>query len=525
MSCPEDECALCEVPATYTCGRCHSVRYCSREHQRQDYAEHSMACRNYYVADTPDMGQQIVATCAVMPGKKIFTEKAFLVGPAASSDLLCLGCYKPIRDENFYKCPDCSWPMCDKGCSFAEDHLLECNILAQDVSGIGIPKVLGETPRYDLIMILRGLLLKDSNPRAWELLMAMESHANIRKMDEDPFHKAAVRYFTEVCNAEFEEDDIHHVRGAIMTNCLVFRSRHNTTLRGLYSQVRLFNHSCVPNIHITTDLDGTIEARAAVKIEKREPMCICYTGTMEPLWKRQQYLIEVYKFHCRCKRCSDPTELGTYFSSPRCPDCRRSYMLPPGDGSVCSWICESCGLKYEFIDVMQEVSEWLYRIDMNDVINGKTAKQLSKEVDKLQDAFNALHYVPLQFTQFLLKSLKEDTYQIHKLRQEIWENHLDIYNILEPGLTRRRGVTMIQLAASTLAMIRAGVSEKEIYLPRVPGLLEEVEQILQSAIAIMQQEPKDSSERHWLMNIHVLLGEATKYKQCYDTGHWAVQSA
>lgn len=375
----------------------------------------------------------------IMPGNLILREKPMLIAPIANSDLVCLSCHSPITKKDFYRCPDCSWPMCNKECAYQEAHQLECDVLSQDKSGIAVPRTLGETPRYDLIFVLRGLLLKKTDPKAWDALMSMESHAELRKNDNDPYQKATVRYFKEVCKVDYDIDEIHHVRGAIVTNCLLFRNEFNISLRGIYPQVRLFNHSCTPNIRITSSPDGEIEARAAIKIDKNEPLCISYVGTMEPLWKRQQSLTEIYKFRCQCERCSDPTELGVYFSSPRCPDCRRSFMVPPGDGTVEVWQCQGCGLKYEYIDVIQEVSEWLYRIDMKDVMLGKDTQKLSKEVDRFQDSFNELHYVPLQFTTALLKMLKDDSYHSLKLRQEILENHLNIYNVLEPGMTRRRG--------------------------------------------------------------------------------------
>ncbi|XP_018024101.1 SET domain-containing protein SmydA-8 isoform X2 [Hyalella azteca] len=434
-----DACNYCGAPGALKCGRCHAACYCSRDHQRLDSGDHRDLCKNYTSVSSPDLGEHLAATCLILPGNLIFSENPILVGPVAYSDLICLGCHSAITEEDFSKCPDCKWPVCSKVCANSKSHWAECDVLAKDELGIGIPQHIGQTPRYDLIMLLRGLLLKETDPKSWKVLMAMQSHKEIWKKDNDPFHAAAVKYFTEVCKCGFDEDEIHHVRGVIMTNCMVFKSDKGTSLRALYPQFRLFNHSCIPNIHISSNSDGEITARAAVTIQKNEQLCISYTGTMEPLWQRQKYLSEIYKFQCQCKRCSDPTEFGTYFSSPRCPDCRRSFMLPSGNGSINWWICETCGLRYELIDVLQEVSDWLNRIDMSDFIGKRTVKQLNKDVDRMHDSFHPLHYVPLQFTQNLLREIKGENYVTFKLRQEIWENHLEICDKLEPGLTRRRG--------------------------------------------------------------------------------------
>ncbi|KAA0192453.1 hypothetical protein HAZT_HAZT003738 [Hyalella azteca] len=300
-----DACNYCGAPGALKCGRCHAACYCSRDHQRLDSGDHRDLCKNYTSVSSPDLGEHLAATCLILPGNLIFSENPILVGPVAYSDLICLGCHSAITEEDFSKCPDCKWPVCSKVCANSKSHWAECDVLAKDELGIGIPQHIGQTPRYDLIMLLRGLLLKETDPKSWKVLMAMQSHKEIWKKDNDPFHAAAVKYFTEVCKCGFDEDEIHHVRG--------------------------------------------------------------------------------------------------------------------------------------LIDVLQEVSDWLNRIDMSDFIGKRTVKQLNKDVDRMHDSFHPLHYVPLQFTQNLLREIKGENYVTFKLRQEIWENHLEICDKLEPGLTRRRG--------------------------------------------------------------------------------------
>ena len=54
----------------------------------------------------------------------------------------------------------------------------------------------------------------------------------------------------------------------------------------------------------------------------------------DPMWataNRQTHLYETKYFHCKCPRCTDPSELGTEFSSLKCPTCtidRHGYLTP-----------------------------------------------------------------------------------------------------------------------------------------------------------------------------------------------------
>lgn len=42
---PQSECAICVQAASVTCPRCRRVRYCSKEHQKQHWADHKIECQ------------------------------------------------------------------------------------------------------------------------------------------------------------------------------------------------------------------------------------------------------------------------------------------------------------------------------------------------------------------------------------------------------------------------------------------------------------------------------------------------
>merc|ERR1712004_562170 len=67
------------------CSRCCQVRYCSREHQREDWAEHKSRCRPVAIRDIKDKGKGLVATRSLKEGEVVLQELPLLVGQLTSS--------------------------------------------------------------------------------------------------------------------------------------------------------------------------------------------------------------------------------------------------------------------------------------------------------------------------------------------------------------------------------------------------------------------------------------------------------
>ena len=75
---------------------------------------------------------------------------------------------------------------------------------------------------------------------------------------------------------------------------------------------------------------------------------------------------ETKYFICSCPRCGDPTELGTMFSSIRCPQCTADtgYLVPisPGHPELSDkqedWRCVSCNntQQAKFVNAVTQVN-------------------------------------------------------------------------------------------------------------------------------------------------------------------------
>ena len=75
-----------------------------------------------------------------------------------------------------------------------------------------------------------------------------------------------------------------------------------------------------------TGSDFTCRVRAATKIAKGCEITTTYTLTLAGTLYRRRHLLDSKYFQCTCLRCSDPTELGSQFSTILCQQCKKGYV-------------------------------------------------------------------------------------------------------------------------------------------------------------------------------------------------------
>jgi hypothetical protein len=81
---------------------------------------------------------------------------------------------------------------------------------------------------------------------------------------------------------------------------------------------------------------------SAEPIKAGELLTHPYVDLMLGTPDRRRQLKDQFYFDCSCHRCADPTELGTFFSALKCPECKPGYLLPvnPLDYTT-SWKCNN----------------------------------------------------------------------------------------------------------------------------------------------------------------------------------------
>jgi len=492
-------CANCHVPANQRCTGCHETFYCSRECQKLHWKKHKNQCCAFKVCSSSDqtMGRYIIATRDLKPGELILTESPLAIGPPAVTPPLCLACYKPV--DGRYRCPKCGWPMCNEACALSPVHRPECEMTVARGSPINIEvNPLKPFPLYEAVCIMRCLAFKNTDPAKYKALMALEPHTEARRAtgryDRDRATMVRVlRQFFKLSKSVVSDDEILHVCGILFVNAHELPVTATPT-QAVFKNASLIEHSCCNNASKHFDMNCNIQIRAAVPIKKGDRISIMYSDPMWGTMNRQGHLQETKCFTCTCPRCSDPTELGTDFSSLRCPDCPGgSGYLSPATVDAETWSCSGCK-KTEPADnyvnaVIRSIGEELVRLERGSPeacqnFIKKHSQNLHPNHYYLMDVKLALCQMIGQATQSSELSEK-DLVQKQKLCMDI----LNIANRISPGISRLRGVIMYELQGVLSAYARRKFSSGEISTDHLKNIMKEVKKYLRECIQIFSYEP------------------------------------
>lgn len=297
----------------------------------------------------------MIAKRDIKAGEVILREHPCVVGPKITSLPMCLGCHKTIAAPafDFYKCSKCSWPMCGESCEILESHVEECKLMTAKSFKSPI-KFSGSTKiesSYCVIVPLRVILLKFSNPKAYETVMSLVSHLDQRihtklydalRVNLVPF----IRDFLKI--SDYSEKEILNIAGILDTNCfdIVLPATHIRG-RGIYPLTAMMAHECVPNTKLFVDGNLEMKVIACETIKKGEMILTSYTHPLKTTIERRHQLKEAKCFDCVCPRCKDPTELGTFASSIQCLECPSGILISndPLENSA-DWQCNSCHVKF-----------------------------------------------------------------------------------------------------------------------------------------------------------------------------------
>lgn len=201
----------------------------------------------------------------------------------------------------------------------------------------------------------------------------------------------------QILLAEVEPELLHKICGIIDVNSLEINQ--DGELSALYPTACLLEHSCICNTyHIFDDATQNfkITVRAAVPIKKGEHISTMYTHALWGTQARREHLRETKYFNCQCRRCKDPTELGTYLSALRCIGVDDSpcggIQLPidPCDDKT-EWACNKCTVKLsndEVAFLVNKIGEEVDFVQLSD----PTVKEMRELLDKILTFLHPHHY-------------------------------------------------------------------------------------------------------------------------------------
>ncbi|KRT79705.1 SET domain-containing protein [Oryctes borbonicus] len=472
----------------------------------------------FYIKTSKVMGRYMVAGKDLPAGSVILSELPLIVGPCNGSKVQCLGCYVTLEEEYDYTKCNCGWPICSSTCpgiGHAYGHTEEeCSVLKESKSSRNFDyKDFNQfKENYNAVAPLRCLLLKETDPKKYEKILTMENHNEIRKNIPELWHLNQTTVVDRMRNdwglVEFSEDEIHSVCGILEVNC--FEVGHGMSIRGLYPSAFLMSHDCVPNTnHIDEENNFRLTVRASTDILVNHPITLSYAYTLQGTLRRREYLLENKFFECRCKRCADPCELGTYTSALICPKCNNGLVLsidPLNNES--SWTCNNKSTKPErrcpgYTVTAKSMQLLISRIQTEiDSIDSNDVESMEKFLDKYRNVLHPTHFLCLgvklslsqlygKITGYLLHELPDD---LLYRKMEICREILKIFDVVEPGLTKIRGVTLYELHAPLMILTSRQFENQSISKSILKQRLKEVVRYLEETSHILSYEPENSSE-------------------------------
>ncbi|XP_046657352.1 SET domain-containing protein SmydA-8-like [Daphnia pulicaria] len=500
-------CAVCHAEASQICGGCGEISYCSKEHQKEHWLVHKSLCKPYKIVHDEKFGRCIFASKNLKPGEIIFGETAVITGPKQGCTPCCLKCYASldrVQEASLFRCPNCNFPFCQEQCAKSPEHEAECLVLSRAKSCIVINDVHQMHPVYQCITPLRGLLLKTTQPKLFNEYKILENHNDLRRQSDmwRIYQVNVVQFLRKICGLAdgFSEEEIHASCGVIDVNAFEIRLPGNQyqQVLGVFPLASMMSHNCVANTQHVIDANYTMTVRASVPIIKGEQIFTSYTLPLEGTKERRAVLRQSKLFECDCSRCSDPTECLTYLSALRCPNCSNGVVLPerPLDEPETNWQCSQCPYKLTAAVVTQVIDKLKEELETIE----------PDQVEKLEDFFSR-HASLLHPNHFLLTRARQSlstlygrnerfllntmTSQQLERKVDICRRLLSVADIVEPGLTRIRGVTMYEMYAPLLLLAQRSFEESQCkILSHFKKQIEIVRDILSESIEILSlQDP------------------------------------
>ncbi|XP_022823209.1 protein msta-like isoform X1 [Spodoptera litura] len=461
----------------------------------------------YEIRQSEVMGRYLVASRDIRAGEVIVEEPAIAVGPCTGCALICLGCYRELDETSLAKCRGCKWPMCSSSCpgfgKYTGHSTYECDTLKDippDYSNLEDLK-----DSYQALMPLRCLLLKTADPVKWTALSAMEAHNEMRKARGDiwPINEKNVVQRMKKWGLQYEDQEIHTVCGILEVNAFEVGGS-GANARALYDRAYLLAHDCTPT---TTHTDSErvpgrpLTIRASVPHKAGDLISLCYAYTLQGTLKRREHIKHSKFFDCSCARCRDPTELGTYASAFRCPRCSGRVLPTAPLEPAAMWHCVDNDCQYVMTApsvqlLLKRLTDEYEQIDANDV------RGFEDFLHKYRNVIHSTHYLCLSAKHSLSQLYgKVAEYMIHEMPEaelnrkiEICRDLMKAFDIIEPGYSRLRGVTLYELHAPLMILTTRDFEKKAITKDNLRTRLKEIVKYLTESALILGFEPSQSSE-------------------------------
>ena len=383
--------------------------------------------------------------------------------------------------------------------------------------------------------------------QSWNVVEKLETHREERQMEENSLHNQhnIVNFLLEVslsntdstssmitaCQADRHPAQSNSSRCHQVTSILCCRHqflpviRANDVLdvnafeirgiedsqRGLYPLTALMNASCSPNTQNSIDSDWMCRVRAVRKISKGEEITDTYVSTMANTLYRRRQLKALKYFDCDCKRCADPTELGSHFSTLLCriKSCGGFLLCRDPLLSSSPWACLKCGAEMDGEQVRREQEQWEERVE--------AAPRLIPDQEKLLAALKLLFHpnhnlcMDVMFNLAPLYGVRgskaEDLVSEAEKKEKMCGALLSSMEKVIPGGFRMRGMLLVERHTSKLFLLRTQLETKQCSKSSFVRNVASLRAPLAEAVKILSLEPPGSLESARLVQAEKYLAQ------------------
>lgn len=183
--------------------------------------------------------------------------------------------------------------MCGSACRGFHQHeghsKLECEFFRDENTAKPLTDLASPTQvknLYELVLIVRILLMKQHSSELYKRIMLMESHMEERKKNPQlwsHYESNVVTYLRDTWHmaSEFTSQEIHTICGILDVNCFEI-GQNFAKARTLYPSAFLLAHDCCPNTSHTDDPKTyDIILRTSRAVKKGEAITLSYAYTLQ----------------------------------------------------------------------------------------------------------------------------------------------------------------------------------------------------------------------------------------------------
>ena len=260
---------------------------------------------------------------------------------------------------------------------------------------------------------------------------------------------------------------------------------------------------------------------------KGEEITDTYVSTMANTLYRRKQLKALKYFDCDCKRCADPTELGSHFSTLLCriKNCGGFVLCRHPLVSSSAWACLKCGAEVDgeqvkiehlstfflatFEQVRIEQEQWEERVEAAP----RQVVDQEKLLTRLKQLFHPNHNLCMD-VMFNLTPLygvrggkAEDLVAEAEKKEKMCSALLSTMEQVIPGGFRMRGMLLVELHTTKLFLLRTKLETKQSSKSQFVRNVASLRAPLVEAVKILSLEPPGSLESARLVHAEKYLAQ------------------